>query len=347
MKAGIITFTYGDNYGQRLQNLAMQEYLKRYFDEVYTIRQIESSLSFKQKIKKLLNKDAKLKNERHQSFVSFDNSYVKYYKVPISEENSYSFPQNDFDYFVVGSDQVWSPYSSDVNSTMFLTFAPIEKRIAIAPSLACEKIPLDKIELYKSYFEGIKYISTREEKGSKLVEDIIGREVPTLLDPTLLHKQSFWDGYVKRPDISIPNKYCFCYCLGSKDDMSEIERICKSKGLEIVDMMSDKKYYTLGPCEFLYLIKNSSLVITDSYHGTIFSYIFKIPFINFKRKGTAINMNSRFETLVHKLGIDARYLYDLKDEDIFNLCFENMELNIENEIDKTNLFMKNILKKGR
>jgi len=57
-------------------------------------------------------------------------------------------------------------------------------------------------------------------------------------------------------------------------------------------------------------------------------------------------MNSRFETLVHKLGIDARYLYDLKDEDIFNLCFENMELNIENEIDKTNLFMKNILKKG-
>ena len=108
-------------------------------------------------------------------------------------------------------------------------------------------------------------------------------------------------------------------------------------------MMTDKKYYSLGPGEFLYLIKNAELVITDSYHGTIFSYIFKVPFINFKRKGTSIDMNSRFNTLYKKMGIKPRYLYQIKEEEIFKIDFDLIDKNIENEKKQVFKFIENIV----
>lgn len=72
MRCAIITFTYGDNYGQRLQNLAMQEMLKDYFDEVFTIKQIPPKKSLKEKIKCLLNLYKKQLKKRHNSFQIFD-----------------------------------------------------------------------------------------------------------------------------------------------------------------------------------------------------------------------------------------------------------------------------------
>lgn len=330
-KVGIITFTYGDNYGQRLQNLAMQEFLKRYFDDVYTIRQIPPVATIKQAIKALLDSEKKLKKQRHKNFEEFDREYIKYHAISISEKNANSFPENEFDYFVVGSDQVWSPYSPDVNSTMFLTFTEEKKRVAISPSLSCDVIPENKIEQFTSYFNGIKHISTREYKGSELIAKIIGRDVPTLLDPTLMHDITFWTKYSKEPATPLPSKYCLCYCLGARDDLEKIKAICENRGLQLIDLMSDRKYFTLGPSEFLYLIKNANLVITDSYHGTIFSYIFNVPFLNFMRRGSSVNMNSRFDTLYKKLGIDPRILGEVEDEKIMIIDYETMKTNIENE----------------
>ena len=330
-RVGIITFTYGDNYGQRLQNLAMQEFLKEYFDEVYTIKQIPPITSFKQIIKTLFDSERKIKRQRHKNFEQFDRKYIKYHPISISEKNADRFPEKEFDYFVVGSDQVWSPYSPDVNSTMFLTFTSEDKRIAISPSLSCEEIPETKIEQFTSYFKGIHYISTREYKGSELVTQIIGREVPTLLDPTLMHNMTFWDKYSKEPSTPLSTQYCLCYCLGAKNDLKDIKCVCKKLGLKLIDLMSDKKYVTLGPSEFLYMIKNANLVITDSYHGTIFSCIFNVPFLNFMRRGSSVNMNSRFDTLYKKLGIEPRILGDVEDEKIMTMDFETMKKNIENE----------------
>ena len=343
MRCAIITFTYGDNYGQRLQNLAMQEMLKDYFDEVFTIKQIPPKKSLKEKIKCLLNLYKKQLKKRHNSFQIFDKENILYYSIPISKESADFFPEEKFDFFVVGSDQVWSPFSPDVNSTMFLTFVTPNKRIAISPSLACDNIPTEQKDKYFKYLNGIKNISTREEQGSEIVANIIGRDVPTLLDPTLVHKQKFWDNYIKETNFKIPQKYCFCYCLGSNEENSKIKELCDLFDLQVINMMTDKKYYSLGPGEFLYLIKNAELVITDSYHGTIFSYIFKVPFINFKRKGTSIDMNSRFNTLYKKMGIKPRYLYQIKEEEIFKIDFDLIDKNIENEKKQVFKFIENIV----
>ena len=213
-----------------------------------------------------------------------------------------------FDFFVCGSDQIWSPYSCDVNNTFFLTFAEKNKRIALAPSIASEDIPQDKIEEFREYFRGFNYISTREYAGSNLVQKITGNFVETLIDPTLLFDSDFWIAHEKQPKNICQGRYALCYFLGNTSQLKKINEICCSEGLTVIDILHDKKYLSLGPDEFIYLIHNAQKVFTDSYHGTIFSIIFHVPLILCNREGAKINMNSRFETLLTKLGINSKPL---------------------------------------
>lgn len=305
---GILTFTYGDNFGQRLQNLAMQEYLKKYFENVYTIRQTEKKIGLIRQAKifakRILNGSYSAQERRKENFKVFNNEYLNFYDWPIDENNLKSFPEEGFDYFVCGSDQIWSPYSDDVNSTFFLTFTAPSKRIALSPSLSADSIPEGKKAEFKSYLNGFEFISTREYTGSDLVFELTGNKAETLIDPTLMFDIEFWKKYEKKPRISASNKYALCYFLGEPGQMMDIYNECNREGLSVVDILNDKSYISCGPSEFIYLIHNADKVYTDSYHGTIFSIIFNKPFVLCKRKGACIDMNSRFDTLFRKLNIE-------------------------------------------
>lgn len=317
MRLGIITFTYGDNYGQRLQNLAVQELLKLYSDEVYTIKQLKPKVGILTSIKWLVHEYRLRKSERHKAFLRFDRQFINYYHTPISLDTADAFPQQDFDMFFAGSDQIWSPYSHDVNETMFLTFADKEKRNAISPSIASEIIPMELREKYKLYFDGFKQLSIRENKGAELIEEVSGRKATVLLDPTLMFDKSFWEKYAEKPNVRLPSKYAIYYFLGDIDNSTKIDALLRNEGIEKINIMNDKTYKNLGPSEFLYVLKNASLVVTDSYHGTIFSVLFSVPFIIVKRKSN-IDMSSRFETLFSKLGIINRYLDDIDMNKVFD-----------------------------
>lgn len=346
-RVGIITFTYGNNYGQRLQNLAMQEFLKSYFDEVFTIRQNEPSISKLGRIKKILKGILTGKYyaqiARERNFKKFDDSNISFYKIKIGKGNLDTFPEEKFDYFVVGSDQVWSPYSSDVNESMFLTFTNYDKRIAISPSLACEKIPNSIVDKYVNYLNGIKYISTREYRGSDLVSSIIHRNVPTLIDPTLMFDATFWRKYEVKPKNKVSGEYCLIYCLGSSEDNEQIKELCKSLRLRTINIMHNRRYLSMGPGEFLYLVRNAKLVITDSYHGTIFSYIYRTPFLNFVRKGESVDMYSRFETLYAKFDIKPRILGDIKEKEIYSVDFEHICTSLAAEKNEFRKFLRDAL----
>ena len=330
---GILTFTYGDNYGQRLQNLAMQDFLKEYFSEVYTIRQVEKKspmlIHLKHVTKLLLQNQYFVLRMRRNHFEKFNDLYIRFYSNTIDAKNAMQFPKDNFDFFVCGSDQIWSPYSSDVNSTFFLTFVDKNKRIALAPSLASEDIPEVKLAEFKEYFKGFNYISTREYAGSNLVQELTGNKVETLIDPTLLFDAKYWSKYEMIPKKMCRKKYAVCYFLGGSNEISEIYEICNRDSLEVIDILNDKKYLSLGPSEFIYLIHNAQKVFTDSYHGTIFSIIFHKPFILFERKGTNINMNSRFETLFSKLGISIKHSQGMLDEG--KVDYTEIEKNISKE----------------
>ena len=106
--------------------------------------------------------------------------------------------------------------------------------------------------------------------------------------------------------------------------LDKINEICRNEGLTVIDILHDKKYLSLGPDEFIYLIHNAQKVFTDSYHGTIFSIIFHVPLILCNREGSKINMNSRFETLFSKLGIYSKPLQNtMSDVQVDYLEVEN------------------------
>lgn len=342
MKVGIVTFTYGDNYGQRLQNYAMQELLSRYADEVYTLRQIKPKVKLKTQVKQCLinikERKVGLLKRRSKKFREFDEKYIHYYSEKIGPEKDFCSADN-FDYFVVGSDQVWSPFSPDVNSSMFLEFAPNCKRISFSPSISAEEIPESKKEYYKRCWNSFKDLSVREYKGAKLIEELTGRKATVTLDPTLMFGKDFWEKRVKRPNKNIPQRYLLCYYLGITQQEKLINQLCRERNLIKIDVLNNRSFIDIDPFEFLYLIKNAEIVVTDSFHGTIFSILFKIPFVVCSRQGTVHNMESRFDTLNRMFNIQGRYASVLQGADIMKVDWDHISDTLESERKKSENYL--------
>lgn len=246
-------------------------------------------------------------------------------------KNVKKFPHEKFDCFVAGSDQIWSPYSEDVNDSMFLQFTEKHKRIALSPSIAADEIPPEKRDKFEMYFKGFERLSVREDKGAKLIYDLCRRKAEVLIDPTLMFGTEFWTQYSNQPFFELPENYAVCYMLGAAQNLAYIDKVCKDAGLEMVNLLEEYPYTGVGPSEFLWVIKNAKLVITDSYHGTIFALLFHRPLIVCDRKGTSLHMNSRFETLFRKLGLTADTTSEGDIKMFQSIDFETVERKLETE----------------
>lgn len=319
---GIITFTYGDNFGQRLQNLAVQE--------------IINSLGFRGvTIPQDIPMDYEIKNsKRHNYFVEFDNKFINYNEFCISDKTKL-LNIDDFEYFVAGSDQIWSPFSNDVNSTMFLRFVPIKKRISYAPSMGTGTIPLSKLLLYIIYLNGFKRISVREKESAIAIKHITRRPVTTLIDPTLMFGEDFWLQYAERPDYEIGDNFNLIYILGKDNhSLGKIFVDDYSQG-ETIDLSEGNVEFNIGPSQFLYLIKNARYIVTDSYHGVIFSIIFRKKFKFVQRIDKGIDMSVRFTTLFSTLNIT-----DINQN---NIDYDTIDGILKMERNKALLYLKECL----
>lgn len=316
IKIGIVTFTYGDNYGQRLQNYAVQELLKGKGANVFTLRQPLPKYSvpyrFRSFMMDLIHGDWGVKRKRHKSFSDFDATFIQYGEsCPAKGECSPEI--RTYDAFVAGSDQIWSPYLSDPEGIMFLSFAGDAKRISLSASIAAPEIPAEKRYFYQKWLNKFDLISVRENNAGNIVKKLIGKDVPVLIDPTLMFDARQWSRIAKTPHYELPGSYALKYFLGSDSEkLYRFEAYCKREGLQIIDLCADKRFYSEGPSEFLYLIQHASLVATDSFHGSIFTLLFGIPLLLFDRNGSAYNMTDRFDTLAQKMGLGDWREYNWK-----------------------------------
>lgn len=313
MKIGIITFTDGTNYGQRLQNYALQELLKSHGNEVYTIKQ-GHTYSLRHKIKVIIKSALNIKNtlqkqNRKKAFARFNNRYINFYKESLPEEGSKAM-SDSFDLFVAGSDQIWNPNSPFVGSNMFMQFAPKEKRATYAASFSVDSINDEKKTLFAKWISEIRNVSVRELRAVELVEELTGRKPTLNLDPTLLLEHEKWETMVNNAEstVVLPERYMISLFLGNVYREEE-ELISRQTGLTLIRYGN---YETAGPDEFLRIVRDASLVLTDSYHVTIFSLLFKTPFIVFRRQSKGGSMNSRFETLNFYFRIDSRFYENVK-----------------------------------
>ena len=235
-------------------------------------------------------------------------SFVDRY-IPMRYDVDFTRVADEYDYFVTGSDQVWNPYFADLEK-LFIKFAPGGKRISYAASISCPEIPQDKLQMFIDGVNGMKEISVREQAGAELIEKLTGRKVEVVADPTMLVAAEKWREIARKPSwLKGDEKILTTYFLGKRPD-EIINRLAMEHGLKVVNILDEHvfEHYAVAPEEWLWLIDNASLMYTDSFHGTVFSILFRRPFVVAERIGDGCvnKMTSRIDTLLGKFGLEAR-----------------------------------------
>lgn len=377
-KVGILTSaqSFGDNYGAVLQAYALQTVLKSMGYEPNIIKYkvdgeyVEQKAPIWKRLKTtIFNKDRsiyakimlvvnKLTGKSVNGvFSGFVKNYLSFYNESFIGFDELKKNPPDHSYFITGSDQVWNPViHGDKNDPgYFLDFVPQgSKRIAYAPSMGVDKIPEECEESLGGFLEKFDSLSIREKSGADIIKKCCGIDVPVMLDPTLLLSEKEWDEIAKKQEY-LPDKYIFCYKFGKSKTMDkQIRKISKKYNLPIVAAPSSpevkfKVDYNIGPAEFLGAIKNSTIICADSFHATVFSIIYKKPFLIFPRhtdKNGKINMNSRMENLLEAMGLKERYIPEKSEYDdskLFEFSFENAYRVLEEKRKESKEYLKGAL----
>lgn len=323
-KIGIITINDYNNYGNRLQCYAVQKYLENlgYKPENIYNRNSYNGFIMKnaRKLYHFINDIGNIKtvSERKKNFLEF-NKNIKFSNEAIICGRHSKDLDGKYDYFVTGSDQVWNPFYRKRVEVDLLYFASPAKRVAFSASMGVSDLPNEVKDKYKYYLSGFKSISVREDSAKKIAEALTGRkDIEVLADPTLLLTANEWSKIAQKLDFDYNQRYIVSYFLGgSKKYESVIKGIAEKYSCEIIDIYDkNNKYYACGPQHFLDLEKNAFLVCTDSFHSSVFAFLFNRPFILFDRYNTKIDMNSRMETFLSTFALkDRLYKSDGNTED--------------------------------
>ena len=339
-KIAIITLQGMWNYGNRLQNYAVSTVLSKKLDNIsYNILESKYVSKPRMILSYLIKKN--LSSFRYLKFLNFNKLYSK----DIVISNSFNC---NFDYVVCGSDQIWNLGNSN-NSLFFGSIISKEKRIAYAASFGVSQIPDEYKENYKKKLSEMKAISVREDSGAKIVKELTGRDVPVLIDPTMMLTKDEWCKIEKKPKFCKKNKkYIFTYFLGKVMDeyRSYIEKFAKESNCEVINLefyKHNKFWYRTGPREFIWLINNCTAMFTDSFHGSVFSILMNVPFIVFDRDGNGAGMGSRIDTLLDKFDLYDRKFSNQNMQQVFKIDYSHIEPILSVERKKSIDFLKDAM----
>ena len=349
-RVGIITIVGYENYGNQLQNYAVQKTIEDLGYEAITLKNhhiINTKDKFIIRIPKFFiykyKEIRKYNKNRYKKFKEFSRN-IKKSKIYVTP---YSKISNKYKCFIVGSDQVWKSTYGRLRDVDLLCFAKDNQKIAFSASFGINELPDNKKEYTQKNLKSFKAISVREDAGKKIVEDLTGRkDVEVLIDPTMMLDSKEWDAVAKKPSNLKDRRYILNYFLGEipNEYKTEIERIAEEYDCEIINLLNpNDSMYETGPAEFLYLEKNAFLVCTDSFHSCVFSIIYDTPFINFNRTDNRINMNSRLETLLNKFDLNNRRFNGVITENMLECDYSEAKKILQKEKMRVVKYLKNAL----
>lgn len=341
-KIGIITIVNVNNYGAELQAFALQHQFTLMGQQAEVINYVFGisphhdfngetltiPLSFKIRIKRKILPyietiiDAffpKKKKIRECKFNDFHKKYNRltsniYYSVKSLYDGSLNY-----DIYCVGSDQVWNYQKGYSILPFLLDFVPKgKKKIAFASSIGLSSLSVEANDIFKYYLSDFDALAVRESQASDLLSKLLHRKIDVVLDPTLLLTKKEWQK-VADYNLCPKERYLLLYIVTIKPCKYAIElaeRIAKNKGLKIVRLFRSAATYgskssminlpEAGPSDFVGLIENADFVVTNSFHGTVFSINFQIPFYSIIQTGK--NTNSRLQSVLEKLKMQDRLL---------------------------------------
>jgi len=274
-------------------------------------------------LKQRVNKAARLKKEiRKQKEKRFANYFAQFRKTHLKLTfKTYSSPDDlrnnppDMDVYVAGSDQIWGHGYTTFSPAYCLDFGKKEvRRISYAPSFGKSVIDKHWHDDLKRNISRFDAVSVREKSGVEIIEDICNVEATHALDPTLL-----LDDYsIITENRKNEDEFIFSYRLHQSDKLTIlfgdlIKDISAECGLEVKtvsttdDFTSQGEDLVVGVEGFLGLIAHSKMVITNSFHGTVFAILHRKPFICFPRDEGKQGQNARMIDLLSDLGLMSRY----------------------------------------
>lgn len=342
-KIGIITLNGDFNYGNRLQNFALQYVLKNKDilvdtiivketksrkikkelllgkisnteDLKYVVNKIAGKLTLKSTSKRLRYK--KMQKEKYQTINPFTRNYISSINV---ERKDLKKIDEKYNLFIVGSDQVWNPNIIEFDTIHFLTFTSSQKRYSYSASIGVSSIPEVPTKLknhYKHCLSQMKYISVREQVGASIVKEIINKEVDIAPDPTLLLEKEEWLTAFDFKENPEKNYILLYFISGIPVGIKKsIDLFAKQKKLKIIQIMGDlydDNHIIVSPDQFIQLINDAHYFFTDSFHGTVFSLIMETNFLTFGR-ADGKSINSRVETLLEKFNLPQLLTCDSRD----------------------------------
>lgn len=312
MKIAQVTLNVYDNYGNMLQKYALHRTLKK-FAQLVEVLWYHSTKPFTPQILEMdpsaalkgNTRDIAFRCVRENKFKEFDDANIcTRFDLPHLEDIA-----DEYDFFVVGSDQVWNPEFNVPGK--FLDFAPSEKRIAYAASIVIPELPEEVKEIYRQKILEMPYVSLRESDGCDIVEKLTGKRPLHVLDPVFLLTANEWREIAKRPTWLDQKKYDHGYILSyfiGGNILKEVNALAHKLNLPVINMLDKNNFnhYITGVEEFLYLIDNAALLCTNSFHGTCFASIFKRPFIIYRIAGLRTTRFSRIGSLLEIFGLSER-----------------------------------------
>lgn len=289
---------------------------------LFNVSFIKAKLTAKNKDKKIaqhsgIAKMVLTRNKRFQMFVT--EHFTNLSKAYNGWENLVKESAKNYDVFLCGSDQLWLP--NNLGSHFYtLEFAPDNKpKIAYATSFGVSQIPDGQKKATAKYLNRFQNLSTREIAGQKIIKELTGKTAQVVCDPTLLFDAEGWKQMLPEKKV-VEEPYVFCYFLGTNEEHRKIANEFKNKtGLKLVTCpfldnyvdcdleFGDVQLFDMDAADFVNLIRHAEYILTDSFHGSVFSILNHKKFMTFNRFNAGANSrNSRIDSLCTLLGLSER-----------------------------------------
>ena len=344
---GVITLYGNSNMGNKLQHYAVMRLYQSLGHHAVSVNHMERELIprrilltrwIKAALLRVNPNFRRLQNDkryfqRRRLFLDFTEHYL----TPAETVRMKCLPKDlkeRYDFFSVGSDQVWSAAKNPEGyDFFFLKFAEKRQRLCLSPSFGWDFIPADKEAAYRENLNGFPRLSCREASGVELIRALTGRDAALLSDPTMALPVADWVRLERKPSYPLPERYVLSYMLGSirtqtRDAVSHYAGLLDAEVVNIDDNETVTEHYaTTGPQEFLYLIRHASLICTNSFHGMVFSILFRKHFVCFNREDVSAtgDMSNRITTLLDKFHLSSRRYGVLSDEDLLSTDYAGAE----------------------
>lgn len=344
-KVYILTYYYADNYGAVLQAYALAKYIRQVgFDPVFVkyIAQPPSLLSYLSSPRVLMRKIfsnyagflRKLRLNASRLKTSHQSKYAEKFQDFRSRYLSVTEKSFTFDdlmegslvahAFIVGSDQVWSLDFVNGDRVYLLDFPTTgATKISYAASFGKQKLEGFQKPVFSKCLERFDYVSVREETGLNIVRGVGVDDAKCCLDPTLLNDN--YDELLE--DLPLRGRYILFYQLSGDDSLvleqrALVGQVAVELGLEVVSVMPGSTaplnenftLYAPAPDEFVGLIRDAEFVITNSFHGMVFSTIFRKNFVVLPRDRFKDKQNLRMIEFLREYSLDYAYYSGLNSE---------------------------------